>query len=130
MSSLVSALAMRSNTSETRVSAWPAPSSASMVLAKVGGAPLLAMAATSREWSAKARAKAGMKWRGAMRANGGTPNGPLQSSSRGLSSWIASTSASFMLAIWGFVGGIAPVGWVRRALFGARRNPPSFGGLR
>ena len=74
------------------MSASPAVSSASMVLAKVGSAGSAAMAATSAAWAAKARAKAGRKCSGSIRPKGGTPKGPDQSSNNGLASaaWAAS----------------------------------------
>ena len=46
----------------TRVSAGPDPSSASSVLAKLGGAGLSAIAAISARFSAIAASSAGMKW--------------------------------------------------------------------
>ena len=72
------------NTADTRSRVRPARWKASTVLAKVGSAGSPAMAAISARCSAVARSKAGRKWSGVTRSNGGSPNGVAQSSSSGL----------------------------------------------
>ena len=61
----------------------PLASSATMVLSKVGGAGLPAMASTSPRWAASARSKAGRKCSGCTSAKGGRPKAPVHSASSG-----------------------------------------------
>ena len=67
----------------TRASARPERSSASMVLAKLGGSGSVAMAAISARFPSIAARIAGAKCSGRMRSKGGRPKGVVQGSSSG-----------------------------------------------
>ena len=71
------------NTDDTRSSSRPAPSSASIVLAKVGAARLLAMASISARFSSKPFSMAGRKCSVRTLSKGGTSNGVVHRSSSG-----------------------------------------------
>ena len=83
-SSLVAAPVRLKKTPPTRSRLRPLRSSASIVLAKVGGAGFAAIASTSRRASFSAASKAARKWPGSMRSNGGASNGPVQGSRSGI----------------------------------------------
>jgi hypothetical protein len=71
------------NTLETRSSARPLRSSATMVLSKLGAAGSAAMVSISARWAASARSKAGRKCSGRIASNGGRPKAPVQLASSG-----------------------------------------------
>ena len=85
-SSLVAAPARLKKTLATLSRLRPLRSSASIVLAKVGGAGSAATASISARAALSAASNAGGKWRGSMRSNGGASNGPVQGSRSGLPS--------------------------------------------
>ena len=85
MASLVQAPVRLKNTPATRSRPRPARSSASIVLAKLGGAGSAAMASISAASAASVASKAGGKCSGETVSNGGAPNGVFQVARRGLS---------------------------------------------
>src|SRR5258708_30907269 len=82
--SLVWAPASAWNTAETRSSARPLRSSATIVLAKLGVSRQAAMASISAIWPTMAQSNAGLKCSGRIAGNGGVSSGGVHSPSRGL----------------------------------------------
>src|SRR5437016_3026387 len=83
-SSLVLLESRLKNTRLTRSSKRPPRSNASIVLAKLGAASEPVIAVISAICSAMPRSKPGGKCSGRMRSKGGTPNGAVQVSKKGL----------------------------------------------
>ena len=84
-SSVVSVPVRLKNTEQTRSSASPERSIASIVLAKLGASELPAIASISALFAARATSKAGWKCAGFTSAKGGASKGPVHGASNGLS---------------------------------------------